>query len=167
MSLALPWSSRSFPKRNQWECWDPELGPNVVGLPVLLPPSDQPKAWQVEFLSHGWLVGQLQLASWLVDSLSNKMSTSSSPGRDILWPFMWQLWSHRPDYPKVETSHGQVWYYCDQAALWSDVPPPHDMRLQARFAFGQMSDQVNIMSDVPPIDDFYTTKDLLPRRVTI
>ena len=27
--------------------------------------SDQPNAWQVDILSHGWLAGQLQLASWL------------------------------------------------------------------------------------------------------
>ena len=27
--------------------------------------SDQPKAWQVDILSHGWLAGQLQLTSWL------------------------------------------------------------------------------------------------------
>ena len=55
---------------------------------------------------------------------------------------------HMYPLPQVETSHGQVWYYCAQAALWSDVTP--HMRLQARFAFGQISDQVNIMSDVPP-----------------
>ena len=26
----------------QWECWDPGLGPNVVRLPVYLPPSNAP-----------------------------------------------------------------------------------------------------------------------------
>ena len=34
---AWPWWGRSLPKGNQWECWDPGLGPNVVGLPVHLP----------------------------------------------------------------------------------------------------------------------------------
>ena len=53
-------------------------------------------------------------------------------------------------YPLLETSHGQVWHYSEQADLQSDVTPHRCMRLQARFAFGQMSDQVNIMSDVPP-----------------
>ena len=58
--------------------------------------SDQSQSWQVDILSHGWLAGQLQLASWLTDCLSNKMSTWPSPGRDILWPCVWILWSHRP-----------------------------------------------------------------------
>ena len=31
LSLVWPWSGRSLPKGNQWECWDPGLGPNVVG----------------------------------------------------------------------------------------------------------------------------------------
>ena len=38
LSLALPWPGTPLPKGNQWECWDPGLGPNVVGLPVHLPP---------------------------------------------------------------------------------------------------------------------------------
>ena len=38
LSLAWPWSGRSLPKGNQWECWDPGLEPNVVVLPVHLPP---------------------------------------------------------------------------------------------------------------------------------
>ena len=37
-SSKWPWWGRSLPKGNQWECWDPGLGPNVVGLPVHLPP---------------------------------------------------------------------------------------------------------------------------------
>ena len=85
--------------------------------------------------------------------LMAKFGTTSSrvtPGRDILWPccdnfcHIDQMYPH----PLVETAHGQVWYYCDQADLQSEVP--HHMRHQARFAFGQMSGQVNIMSDVPP-----------------
>ena len=45
LSLAWPWSGRSLPKGNQWECWDPGLEPNVVRHPVHLPPqctSDTP-----------------------------------------------------------------------------------------------------------------------------
>ena len=37
-TLAWPWSDRSLPKGNQWECWDPGLGCNLVGLPVHQPP---------------------------------------------------------------------------------------------------------------------------------
>ena len=42
LSLAWPWPGRSLPKGNQWECWDPGLGPNVVWLPVHLPPPMYP-----------------------------------------------------------------------------------------------------------------------------
>ena len=158
--LAWPWSCRSLPKGNQWECWDPGLGPNVVRLPVLLLPSDQPKAWQVDILSHGWLAGHLQLA----DCLLNKMSTLPSPQAETSCGHVCNHCGHIDQmYPTVETSNGQVWNYCEQAALQSDVPPardiswpsvvllwagwpsvrcnPPNMRLQARFAFGQMSDQ--------------------------
>ena len=38
LSLTWPWSGRSPPKGNQWECWDPGLAPNVVGLQVHMPP---------------------------------------------------------------------------------------------------------------------------------
>ena len=37
-AIAWPWWGRSLPKGNQWECCDPGLGPNMVGLPVHLPP---------------------------------------------------------------------------------------------------------------------------------
>ena len=81
-----------------------------------------------------------------------------TPSRDISWPSLVLLW-----------------------AGWPAVRSTLHMRCQARFAFGQMSGQVNIMSDVPPnwkshldmerwlapIDDFYTTRDLLPGWVTI
>ena len=42
LSLAWPWPGRSLPKGNQWECWDTGLGPNVVRLPVHLPPPMHP-----------------------------------------------------------------------------------------------------------------------------
>ena len=42
LSLAWPWPGRSLPQGNQWECWDPGLGPNVVRLPVHLPPQYTP-----------------------------------------------------------------------------------------------------------------------------
>ena len=42
LSLAWPWPGRSLPKGNQWENWDPGLGPNVVRLPTHLPPQCTP-----------------------------------------------------------------------------------------------------------------------------
>ena len=39
VSLAWFWSGRSLPPGNQWDCWPPELGPNVVGSPVLPSPN--------------------------------------------------------------------------------------------------------------------------------
>ena len=130
MSLAWPWSGRSLPKGNQWECWDSGLGPNVGSLPVLLPPSDQPKVWQIDISSHGWLARQLQLASWLADCYQTKCQPYPLPDRDILRPCVWWSWSHRPDVPLplVDTAHGQAWNYCKQAALQSDVPPTWDCR---------------------------------------
>ena len=159
VSLAGPWSGRSLPQGNQWECWDPGLRPNVVGHPVLLLASDQPKAWQVDILSHDWLAGQLQLASWLAGWLPTEQSVNCTlpPGRDILWPCVWWLWSHWPDVPPIrdiswpsvvllwsgcpsvrctpllDTSHDHMWYYCEQADLWSDIIPPHETSGQVRI----------------------------------
>ena len=114
--------------------------------------SDQPKAQQVDILSHGLLAGQLQLAGWLTGWLPIEQNINLTlpqaemfcghvhddfghidqmypppPGRDISWPSVLLLWA---DCPLVRCT-------------------PH-MRLQVRFVFGQMSGQVNIMSDVPP-----------------
>ena len=87
--------------------------------------SDQPKAWQVDILWHGWLAAQLQLASWLAACLSHKMSTWPSPGRYMLWPCVWLLWSQGPVVrytPTVEASSGQEQYYVMSAqyvvSLW-------------------------------------------------
>ena len=41
-ALAWPWWGRSLPKGNQWECWDPGLGPNMVRLPVHLSLANAP-----------------------------------------------------------------------------------------------------------------------------
>ena len=151
MSLAWPWSGRSLPNGNQWECWDPGLGRNVVRLPVFLPPSAQPQTWQVDILSHGWLAGQLQVASWLAGWLTayqTKCQPYPPPGRHLVAMCIMKL------------------------VTWT---------LQAWCEFGQMSSQLNIMSDIcsnwkscpdierwlTPMDDFYTMKDLSPGRLTI
>ena len=41
-ALAWPWWGRSLPKGNQWECWNPGLGPNVVRFSVHLTPLNAP-----------------------------------------------------------------------------------------------------------------------------
>ena len=51
-ALARPWWGRSMPKGNQWECWDPGLGPDVVRLPVHLPPQMHPCTPNAPWHSH-------------------------------------------------------------------------------------------------------------------
>ena len=69
-------------------------------------------------------------------------------------------------HPLVETSHGQVWYCCEQADLHSEVPP--HMKHQARFAFSQMSGQVNINVRCTPLNEkvIWTRKDDWPPWMT-
>ena len=57
------------------------------------------------------------------------------------------LWS---DYPLVETSHGQMWYYFRQADLWSDVPS-QDQALGQVDIFVRSLGQADLYSDVPPM----------------
>ena len=142
VSLAWPWSGRYLPKGNQWECWDPGLGPNVVQLPVL-PPYDQTQSltgWYFITWLVGWPIAAGNLAGWLtayqtkMSTLPPKEETSCGhvcddlghidqmyhPPVDISWPNLVLLWA---GYTSVRCT-------------------PH-MRLQARFALSQMSSQVN------------------------
>ena len=67
--------------------------------------SDQPKAWQVDIWSHGWLAVQLNLASWLT-----------------------AYWTKcQPDPPQAETSCGHVCDYFGHIDLRSDVPTHRDI----------------------------------------
>ena len=132
--------------------------------------SDQPKAWQVDILSHGWLAGQLQLASWLAGWLpiEQNVNLTLPPGRamcvttlvtqtcgqmyppvDISWPIENPLW------PPHETL-GQVGIWSDVRSGQHHVRPP--LPLKKSSGQGKMID---------PLDNFYTTNDLLPGRVTI
>ena len=86
------------PKGNQWECWNPGQGPNVVRPPVHLPPT----MWPTQRLIFVHMAGWLANCSWLADWLSNKMST---------WPSL-----------QAEISGGQVCCYFGQVDPWSDVP---------------------------------------------
>ena len=146
---------------NQWESWDPGLGPNVVGPQFSHHQlCDQHEVSQVDIFAHGWLAGQLQLAGWLATKqkcqsdlprqkhLVTKCVTTSVrltcgqmyPQTDILWPSMilLNLW--------VRLTFGQMYPHrqrylvakCDttvplgQFDLWSDVPP------QAETSYGQV-----------------------------
>ena len=87
------------PKGNQWECWDPGQGPNVVGLPILLPPTIWPThsltGWYFVTWLVGWPIAAGKLAGWLT-TYCTKCQPDPHLGRDILWPSVWLLWSHRP-----------------------------------------------------------------------
>ena len=169
------------PKGNQWECWDSVHGPMWSGpLFFCHQLSDQPAAWQVDILSYGWLPGQLQLASWLAGWLAGwlpvywtKCQPDPPPDRKILLPCVWLLGSHRPvvrctPSPLVDISwlsenpHGPH-ETAGQVGIWSDVRSgQHHIRcpLNWKSCLGQGK-------MIDPLNDFYTTKDLLLRRVTI
>ena len=149
MSLAWPWSGRSHPTGNQWECWDPGQGSNVVGPPVLLPPNIWPTQSLRGWYLVTWLVGWPIAAGWVADCLSNKMSTWPSlppniwPAQSltgwylVMWLVGWPIAAGKlagwltayhtkcwPDpSPKAETSCGHVCDYIGHIDLWSDVPP--------------------------------------------
>ena len=95
VSLAWPWSSRSLPKENQWECSDPRLGSNVIGLLVLLQPNICPTqsltGWYFVTWLVGWLIAAGKLAGWLADCLSNKISTDPSCDQISDQPKAWQV----------------------------------------------------------------------------
>ena len=157
MSLAWPWPGRSLPKGNQWEFWGPGLGPSVFWLPVLLPPTIWPTWRLTGWFFFTWLVG------WPI-----------AGGRLAGWLTSYQT-KCQPDPPQAETSC-PVCDYFGHIDLWSNVPstvqtshgkvrtPMAPMRVQAGFAFSQMSDQVNIISDAVPTAEevVWTGKDDWP-----
>ena len=147
VSLAWLWSV-GHSSRGTVGVLGPWLEPNLVRLPVLLPPTIWPTQSLTVWYFITWLVDWPIAAGKLADCLSHKISTWPSPGRDILWSSVWLLWSHRPVVrcTPIATSHGPVWYYLRQAELWSDVPPPpwdfrlgwHLVRCQVRSTSCQM-----------------------------
>ena len=91
LPLAWPWPGRSLPKGNQWECWDPGLGPNVVGLPVNLPPKYTPNipyTSDAPWCPHNGSQHPLQLPSPLMP----------------LYPF-WPLSTGSPCHPPIHCWH--------------------------------------------------------------
>ena len=104
------------PKGDQWECWDPGLGSNVVGPPVLPPPTMWPTQSQGDICANGWLAeGYL---------------TKGQPDPPL---------KQRHLVAKCVTTFGQV-------NLWSDVPPGqrylvakcHTISHVGQVDFGQM-----------------------------
>ena len=115
----------------------PWTGAQCGQAPFFLPCSDQSKLGRLIFchMTGGWIIAAGKLAGWL--PTEQHINLTLCPGRDMLWPC--DDIGHRPDvHPLVETSHGQVWYYCGQADLQSDVPPQTH----------ETSGQVFIWSDV-------------------
>ena len=137
VSLVWPWSGRSLPKGNQWECWDPGLGPNVVGLLVL------PATKYLTNPKTDRLISCHMAVGWLADCLSKKCQLdppchqiSDQPEAwqvDIVtwlvgWPLAagklagWLPIKHRCSWPElrctpltVEASSGQQQYYISSA----------------------------------------------------
>ena len=92
-------------------------------------PSDQPKAWQVDILSHGWLVGQLQLASWLIAYWTKCQPDPHPKQRYLVAMCVTVLVTQTCGlmYPLVEICCGQVRTHVaphetsGQVGIWSDV----------------------------------------------
>ena len=90
----------------QWECWGPGLGPNVVGLPVHLPPN-APN-------THTALQPQCSLTSPASPLMPLPVQTPPEPPTSPAGP-------QHPLSPEQESSF-QEWYYCrwawDVISLW-------------------------------------------------
>ena len=106
LSLALPWSGRSLPKGNQWECWNPGLGPNAVGLPS--PPATKyltnPKPDRlISCHMAGWLVNCTWQARWLAHCYCIKCQPDPPPREIHVLVMGVNTFGHKD--------------------LWSDYPP--------------------------------------------
>ena len=72
VSLAWSQSGRSLPLENQWECWYPELGPNVVVSPVLPSPNIPIHLFLLDGrtrVGHGgswWLIHSVTSGAWKI-----------------------------------------------------------------------------------------------------
>ena len=69
VSLAWPWSGRLSPKGNQWLCWDPGLGPNVVR-----PQSSPPKYYPMPVPPWWWEESGKGGPWWLMSSVTSGVS---------------------------------------------------------------------------------------------
>ena len=123
VSLAWPWSGRSLPKGNQWECWDPGLGPNVVRLPALLPPNIWPTqsltGWHFVRWLVGWPIAAGKMAGcWLPIKQNANMTL---PQTETFCGQVCDSFDHKDLWSYVlliATFHGQVLYYFGWADLW-------------------------------------------------
>ena len=124
--------------------------------------SDQPKAWEVDILSHGWLAGQLQLASWLAGWLPSTQNVNLTylPNRDIWWPCVWLHWSIRPVVRWTSVRCTPSSNISGQLAIWptsgSGWPVIRHTTLveasQVSLPCGQLVGQAALSSDIPPIE---------------
>ena len=80
-----------------WQAgWLADCLSNKMSTWSSLPPNIRPTPSLTSWYFVTWLVGWPVAAGKLADCLSNKMPTCPPLGRDILWPCVWLLWSHRP-----------------------------------------------------------------------
>ena len=153
VSLAWPWSGRSLPKENQWECWGPLTGAQYGWAPSSPTTNDVTnlKSDRLTFLHMaGWLANCRWLAGYLKKvnltprqrHLVAKCDTTLPwlrltfdqmypPGRDNLWPsvILLHLW--------VRLNFGQM-YPPGRDILWPSVVLLH---LWVRVTYGQMYPQ--------------------------
>ena len=101
MSLAWPWSGRSLPQGEPVEVLVPRTGVQYGWAPC--PPATYYlTSLQPDRLIFCHMAGWLANCSWLT-AYCTKCQPDLPLGRNLLWPSVWLLWSHR---------------------LWSDVPLP-------------------------------------------
>ena len=132
VSLAWPWSGRSLPQGEPVGVLGAWTGAQCDQTPC--PPAtnyltNQKPDMLIFYHMAGWLANCSWQAGWI--PIKENVKPDPPLGRDILWPSVWLLWSHRPVVR------------CNPL-----------MRLQVRLTFGQTSGQVNIRSDVPSKTDF-------------
>ena len=132
MSLAWPWLGRPLTKGNQWKCWDPALGPNVVGLLVLLSPNIWPTqsltGWYLVTWLVGWPIAAHKLAGWLTTYCTKYQPHPSPKERHAVVMCMTTLvtkpvvrWTPR------KPSSGQEQYYVVSGWLSVRHPPSRDI----------------------------------------
>ena len=107
-------------KGNQWKCWDPGLGPNVVGPPVLPPPIIWPTQSLTGWHFFTWLIGWPIAAGWL--AISQNINLILPRQRHLVAKCV---------TPVVRLTCGQMYHPC-RDILWTSV-----MLLQVRLTFGQ------------------------------
>ena len=141
LSLAWPWSDRSLPQGNQWECWDPMwLGPS---LPVTLMPlhhllapdaSYIPACGSAGTLDWGpmWLGSQFPATPMLPTPPAYPQCPYTPAGPNSPWHHLTPCWpQHPPDTSYTPASgsagtldSGPIWLG-SQSICHAPIPPIH------------------------------------------